>query len=437
MSTRFPLTAAALLFASVALAEDWPEWRGPNRDGICQETGLLKTWPKDGPPLTWTAKNLGLGWGTPSVADGKVFGIGTRGGKDGIWAVAEKDGKELWFTPFADPPPSKALGNQTNGPGSTPTYHKGKLYVVAHDGTVGAFDAAKGKKLWTKNYVSDFGGAVPKWGYTDSVLVDGDKLICAPGGPKAALAALKPDTGETIWTTDAGEVSAGPVGGQGYSSPVKATFGGVPMYVILTGAKGGLLGVSAETGKVLWQYKNTPAAGGIAQIPLPVIKGDLVWVSCSYSGGSALLQIVPGGKDKFEVKELKAYKKPDLNNHHGGMVLVGDHIYFGHDQNKGFPVCVEFKTGEIKYKESKMPAGGDGSAAVLYADGRLYYRYQNGVLVLIEPSPEEVKVVSSFKLPPPSEKAYPQSWPHPVIANGKLYIRDQNVMYCYNVKAKN
>jgi outer membrane protein assembly factor BamB len=234
-----------------------------------------------------------------------------------------------------------------------------------------------------------------------------------------------------IWKTDAGDVG----GGNGYSSPVKATFNGVPMYVVLLGQRGGVVGVHADTGRLMWQYKGTAAAGGVAQIPIPVVKDDRVWVSTSYGGGAALLQIVPKGKDAFEVKELKAYKKPQLNNPHGGMVLVGGYLYFGHDQNQGNPVCVDFKTGEIKWGPEKPPAGGQGSAAVLYADGRLYFRYQNGVMALIEPSPEELKVVSSFKLPAPDVKNYPQSWPHPVIANGKLYIRDQNVMYCYDVKA--
>jgi outer membrane protein assembly factor BamB len=196
---------------------------------------------------------------------------------------------------------------------------------------------------------------------------------------------------------------------------------------------------------LLWQYKATPATGGIAQIPIPIVKGDKVWVSSSYGGGAALLQIVPKGTDGFEVKELKSYKKPQLNNHHGGMVLVGDYIYFGHNQNEGNPVCVEFKTGEIKWGPEKPPPGCAGSAAVLYADDRLYFRYQSstdksadeksGMMVLIEPSPDELKVISSFKLPPPDRKSHPQSWAHPVIANGKLYLRDQNVMYCYNIKA--
>lgn len=431
MTLRVLSLVCAFLTGAAAVAADWPAFRGPNRDGISAETGLLKQWPKDGPKLVWTASNLGLGWGTPSVADGKIFGIGTRGGKDGVWALAEAGGKELWFAPFADP--AGGLGGQTNGPASTPTFHNGKVYAVSANGTLSCLDAKNGKPAWSKSYVRDFGGEVPKWGYTESVYADGDKIVCAPGGRDAAVVALKADSGEVVWKAD-----VGPVGrGGGYSSPLKATIGGVPMYVVLLGQSSGVVGVHADTGKLLWQYKNTPATGGVAQIPIPIVKDDRVWVSTSYGGGAALLQIVPAGGGAFEVKELKTYKKPELNNHHGGMVLVGDYVYFGHDQNQGHPVCVEFKTGNIKWGPEKAPAGGNRSAAVLYADGRLYFRYENGVMVLIEPTPDELKVVSSFKLPPPSVKNYPQSWPHPVIANGKLYVRDQNVLHCYSVRAAN
>ena len=428
MTLRLALLTGALFCGAPAGAADWPGFRGPNRDGICTETGLLKQWPTEGPKLVWTAKDLGLGFGTPSVADGKIFGVGTRNGKDGIWALKEGDGSELWFTPYAD---AAKVANQTDGPSSTPTYHNGKVLAVSANGTLACLDAANGTVLWTKSYVRDFGGKVPTWAYNDSVLVDDDKVICAPCGPKAAVVALKLADGGEIWKTDVGPIG----GGNGYSSPVKATFNGRAAYVVLLGQQSGVVGVDAGTGKLLWQYKGTPAAGGVAQIPTPIVKGDLVWVSTSYGGGSALLRIVPKGNDGFEVKEVKAYKKPQLNNHHGGMVLVGDYVYFGHNQNEGNPVCVEFKTGEIKWGPERDPAGGSGSAAVLYADGRLYFRYQNGVMVLIDPSPEELKVVSSFKLPPADQKSHPQSWPHPVIANGKLYIRDQNVMYCYDVKA--
>lgn len=429
MRPRVPLLACMFLATATATAADWPAFRGPNRDGVCTETGLLKQWPKGGPPRVWTAKNLGLGWGTPSVADGGIYGIGNRGGKDGVWALKEADGSELWFTPFADA--ATGLGPQTNGPASTPTFHNGKLFAVSANGTLTCLDAKTGKTAWTKNYAKDFGAAQPKWGYTESVYADGDRVICAPGAKGAAVVALKADTGDVIWKADVGPVGSA----NGYSSPLKATFGGVPMYVALLGSSSGLVGVRAEDGKLMWQYKGTPATGGVAQIPIPIVKDDRVWVSTSYGGGAALLQIVPKGKDAFEVKEVRAYKKPELNNHHGGMVLVNGYVYFGHNQNEGNPVCVDFKTGEIKWGPEKPPAGGRGSAAVLYADGRLYFRYQNGVMALIEPSPEELKVVSSFQLPAPDVKNYPQSWPHPVIANGKLYLRDQSVMYCYDVKA--
>jgi outer membrane protein assembly factor BamB len=432
MTLRLAFCAWAIFSGAAASAADWPGFRGPNRDGICTETGLLKAWPKDGPKKVWTATNLGLGFGTPSIADGKIFGIGKKDGKDGVWALKEGDGTELWFTPFADA--ASGLAPQTNGPASTPTYHDGKLFTVSANGTISCLDASNGKLLWKKNYVEEFGGKVPTWAYTDSVLVDGDKVICVPDGTKGAIAALKVSDGSVVWKTEVNPVG----GGCGYSSPLKATIHGTPMYVALLGQSSGVVGVSAETGKLLWQYKGTPAAGGVAQIPIPIVKGDKVWVSTSYGGGSALLEIVQKDKGAFEVKELKAYKKPELNNHHGGMVLVGDYIYFGHDQNQGYPVCVEFKTGKIKWgpeKEASAVGGGKGSAAVLYADGRLYFRYQNGTLVLIDPSPDELKVVSSFNLPAPDTKSHPQSWPHPVIANGKLYIRDQNVMYCYDVKA--
>jgi outer membrane protein assembly factor BamB len=423
MSTRLPLLAAGLLFACAATAADWPGFRGPNRDGICTETGLLQQWPKDGPPKLWTAKNLGLGYGTPSVAGGKIFGLGTRNDKDGVWAIKEADGSELWFTPFDDPRPT----NQNNGPSSTPTVAGGKVYALSSNGKLVCLDAAGGKKVWGVDYVGDYGGRVQTWGYTESPLVDGDKVIGAPGSAKATVVAWNKDTGKEIWRT---EVKGGAGGGGGYSSPIKATVGEIPMYVVLLGQSGGLVGLHADTGKLLWQYTAT-ALGGTAQIPTPIVKGDRVWLSTGYRGGSALLQLIPEGKDKVTVKELTTYKEA-LKNHHGGMVLVGDYIYFGNGQSAGMPVCVDFRTGEIKWGPEKYPAGAQGSAAVLYADNRLYFRFQNGLLVLIDPSPEGLKVVSSFKLPEPSGR---ESWPYPVIANGRLYVRDQEKLHCFNVRA--
>ncbi len=429
MLIRF-LLLACLLSTSTAFAEDWPTFRGPNRDGISKETGLLKTWPKDGPAKVWTAKGLGLGFGTPTIAKGTIFGMGTRNDKDGIWALKEADGSELWFTPFDEPRKT----NQNNGPSASPTYDDGKVFAVSSNGKLVCLDAVKGEKLWQRDYLADFGGKVPSWGFTDSALIDGDKLICVPGGSKAAVVALDKKTGKDIWKS---AIPGGGNDGGGYCSAEKVTLAGRPMYVVLMGKAAGVVGVNPQDGKLLWSYKGKAAGGGVAQIPTPIISNDHVWVSCAYDGGAALLQITSEGTEKFAVKELKAYNKAALNNHHGGMVQVGDFAYFGHDQNNGKPVCVDLINGDIKWGPEKNPATSKdtdkSSAAVLSADGLLYFRYDNGTMVLIEPSPVSLKVVSSFKETERSGKA---SWPHPVIVSGKLYLRDQDKLTCYDVKAK-
>ncbi len=430
------LIAGTALAADKPGPNDWPQWRGQNRDGKSPETGLLKSWPKDGPTQLWTAKDLGTGFGTPSVAAGKIFGIGSRSGKDGVWALNEADGKELWSTPFSDTAP---VYKNTNGPSSTPTYANGKVYAVSLGGRLVCLDASSGKEIWNKEYTGEkgFGGKVPTWGYNESVLVDRDQVICTPGGAKTSIVALKADSGDVLWSTPVGAMG----GGEGYSSPVKTTVGGIPMYVVLLGKQAGIVGVHADTGKLLWQY-NKAALGGGAQIATPIVVGDTVWFSTAYdekTAGAALLQLVPEGKDKIAVKEIRTYKKADLTNHHGNMVLVDGYVYLGHGQNNGIPACVDFKTGELMWKADKPPAGAGRSAAYSFADGMLYVRYENRFMTLVKPSPieQDNKIVSSFVLPASNiaKGSGSESWPHPVIANGKLYIRDQNLMYCYNVKA--
>ena len=446
MSVRVLTLAVCTLFAGTAFAadkpgpNDWPQWRGQNRDGKSPETGLLKSWPKDGPAKLWTAKNLGLGFGNPSVAASKIFGMGTREGKDGVWALNEADGKELWFTPID----ATRNANPNVGSGSTPAYADGKVYAVSNNnGVVAKLDAATGEIEWKKSYKDDFGAGTGAWGFNDSVLVDGDVVICTPSGSKGAIAALKTASGEVAWATQLGKVNTGggPEGGAGYCSPIKATIAGVTMYIVILDRPNGIVGVNVKTGAKIWSYTKT-ALGGTAQIPTPIVVDDKVWFSTAYdekvaTAGAALLQLVPDGKDKFTVKEIRTYKKPELTNHHGGMILVDGYVYLGHGQNNGIPACVDMKTGELMWKADKYPAGAGASAAYSYGDGMLYIRYQNRLMTLVKPSPreEDNKIVSSFMLPEPNDKRYSQSWPHPVIANGKLYIRDQNVLYCYNVKA--
>ncbi|MCI0702335.1 MAG: PQQ-like beta-propeller repeat protein [Planctomycetia bacterium] len=426
MTLRVPLLACAFLIVATAPAADWPQWRGPARTAISNETGLLKTWPKDGPPRVYTVKGLGGGYGSPIVVGGKIYGVGKIDGKECLWCLNEKDGSEMWKKEFA----AGSVRNYGEGPRCTPTYHVDPkagavIYATGVSGDLACLKADTGEKVWSKNFGKDFGGRMMSgWGYSESPLVDGGKLICTPGADKAAIVALNTSTGETIWKAEIPKC-----GGSGYSSPVKAKVGDVSMYITVMGRSGGVVAVNAETGKLLWQY--TKIANGTANIPTVIVRDDLVWCSTGYrDGGSALLQMT-AGDDTVTVKELKYYDQK-LQNHHGGMVLVGDYVYFGANHGQGYPACVEFKTGEMKYKEEKPAGGGGGSAAIAFADGMLYYRYQNGQVVLLEANPEEVKVAGSFKLPELSGKA---QWAHPVIANGKLYIRDQDKLHVYNIKA--
>ncbi len=399
-------------------AEDWPQWRGPDRTGVSRETGLLKAWPKDGPSIAWNVKGCGGGYSSIAVAGGVIYGTGSKGGKNVAWAKKEADGSDIWTTPYA------AEGDEPN---STVVVAGGKVYALTTKGTLACLDAKAGKVLWSKNFARDFQGSMMSgWGYSETPLVDGNKLICTPGGDKAAVVALNKDTGALIWKS---EIKG--TGGAGYASPIKAEVGGVPMYITLLGKSGGVVAVHAGTGKLLWQY--TKINNGTANIPTVVTRGDLVWCSTGYGdGGSALLKMKAGGKAAVQVTEVKRYGSNELQNHHGGMILVGDHVYFGNAHNNGHPACVEFKTGEIKWLEEKGAAGGGGSAAVVYADGMLYFRYQNGVVALVEATPDGLKVAGSFK---ESERSGRECWAHPVVANGKLYLRDQDRLVCYTVKA--
>jgi outer membrane protein assembly factor BamB len=411
----------ALTLAGAAAAADgpkpfdWPQWRGPERTALCKETGLLTSWPKDGPPLAWTSKNRGGGYSTVSVAAGKVFGMGYREGGEYIWALDEATGKELWATRIA---------NQTRvgygeGSRSTPTVDGDLLYAVGLAGDLVCLDVAKGSLKWRKNFPKELNGRMMSgWGFSESPLVDGDKVIATPGADNAALAAFDKKTGRLLWKA---AVPGG--GGAAYSSVVASDGGGQRQYIQWLGQC--LVGVSAKDGKLLWKYSRN--ANRTANIPTPIVRDDLVFCSTGYGAGSALLRLVPenGGVKAEEVYFLDAR---ELQNHHGGLVLVGDYIYGGHGHNAGQPVCVEFLTGKVVWKER---GPGSGSAAVLYADGHLYFRYQNGVMALIEASPAGYKEKGRFQLPNDSGKP---SWPHPVIANGRLYVRDQDALMCFNVK---
>ncbi len=414
-----------LACAGIAVAEDWPQFRGPNRDGMCRETGLLKEWPQGGPSLLWDMPRLGIGYSTVAISNGKLYSMGDRdagGGKaQFVYAYDLSTRKELWA--------AKIGPSHQDGPRGTPTVEGGFVYVIGTSGNVVCVAADEGSVVWKKNLLTDLGGAGnPQWKFSESPLIDGDRLLCTPGGHAAVIVALNKGTGDLIWRSSMPDI--GPNGKEeaGYSSIVISRGGGVKQYVQMTNE--GVVGIAAGNGAFLWGYNRV--ANRVANIAAPVIDGDYVFVSTAYQTGAALLKLVPesGGIRAQEVYWLDART---FQNHHGGFVKVGDYIYGGHNHNKGEPICLDMRTGKVVWHEANQPGGGSG--CVLYAAGCLYFLYEDGRVALVEATPEEYHLKGTFKLPrrPGAEG---KAWAYPVISDGKLYLRHADVLFCYDVKAR-
>jgi outer membrane protein assembly factor BamB len=393
----------------------WPQWRGAGRDDVATDKGLLQQWPKDGPALVWTGNKLGDGYSSVLIEAGRIYTTGDRKDGEHLICLSDADGKEIW---------SKRIGDawHDGGARSTPTTDGKLVYALTPNGDLICLAAEDGADVWRKNLNTDFGGRMMSgWGFSESPLVDGERIICTPGNDDAAMVALDRKTGAALWRAKVKDC-----GGAGYSSIVKTKAAGVEQYVTVLGKTGGAIGVRAADGKLLW--RNATVAGKTANIPTPIVRGDYVFYSTGYEdGGSALLKIVAKG-DELAAEEVWHKSANDLRNHHGGVVLVGDYLYGGHGQNQGFPFCVNFMTGENSWPKKRGP--GEGSAAVTYADGKLYFRYENGLMALIDADPKECKVVSTFKIP---EGKVP-SWAHPVVSGGRLYLRDKDRLLCYDVR---
>ncbi len=393
-----------------AVNTDWPSWRGPNRDGISKETGLLREWPSDGPPLVWTAHGLGGGMASVAVVEDVIYTMGSQRGTT-IAAVGRKSGDLLW---------TAKVGGGGN-PNATPTVDTNTklVYGISKGGDLLCAKATDGDTVWSKNFSRDFGGKMMSgWGYSESPLIDGDRLICTPGAQDAAIAALDKRTGRVIWKS-----AVSGIGGAGYSSIVISQGAGVKQYIQLMGRA--IIGVDAQDGTLLWRYERV--ANGTANIPTPIVQGDYVFCSSGYGTGSALLKLVRDGSG-VRAEQVYFLAANKMQNHHGGMIRIGEYIYCGHGQNNGFPLCIEMKTGKRAWRIGR--GAGSGSAAIAFADGHLYFRYQNGTMALIEANPREYKLKSTFKIATRNG----ESWPHPVISNGHLYLRDQDVLHCYNIK---
>lgn len=400
-----------LACSSQVRADDWPQWRGPDRNGISKEKGLLQTWPADGPALRWKATNIGTGYSSPSVVRGRVYLQTTRDNDEFTLALDEKTGDKVWEVPIGKV--GKNRGPQYPGTRSTPTIDGDRIYCLASDGELVCLNLANGDTKWTKHLRKDLGGEDGFWCFSESVLIDGDLLICTPGGKTTALAALNKLTGETIWT------STVPDGGNAeYSSIMIVDNSPLKQYV--TFLRKGLVGVSAKTGKFLWIYNKTIDQG--ANILTPVVAGDRVFSAGSRTGG-AVVQLKAEGE---AVTADQVYFDRKVTPGIGGAILLDGNLY-GTSAQAMF--CVAFDTGAEKWTDRAV-----GPASLCYADGRLYVRgHGSGDVVLVEPSADAYKEHGRLKQP---DRSSTQAWPHPVVANGGLYLRDQGTLFCYDVAAK-
>jgi len=411
--------ATSQLSSPAAIAE-WPQWRGPNRDARSAETGLLKSWQSAPPKLAWQAAGLGAGFSSLAITENRIYTMGDLADGQYLLALEREAGKILWKTRIGP-----RWDDQMPGPRGTPTVDGNRVYAVGTEGDLVCVDAASGSVRWKKNLPQDFGGQMmTRWKFSESPLVDGEKLIVTPGGPAAGMVALDKLSGKAIWQAKIPSLGSRGRDGAGYSSVMISNGAGVRQYVQLMGR--GLVGVRAADGKFLWGYNRV--ANDVANIPTPIVDGDFVFTSTGYQSGAALLKLAKDG-DGVKAEEVYFLESRTLQNHHGGMVLVGGHIYAGHGHNRGFPICVELATGKVAWG-GDIRNEGTGSAAVLYADGHLYFRYQNGLMMLIEATPSGYREKGSFPIPNVDQP----SWSHPVILGGRLYLREQDALYAYDLR---
>ncbi|HTU26853.1 MAG TPA: PQQ-binding-like beta-propeller repeat protein [Pirellulales bacterium] len=401
----------------------WPQWRGPNRDDISPDTGLLHEWPEGGPPLAWKHEGLGAGFSSVTIDRGRIFTMGDRDDAQWVIALALDDGAELWRTRIGEPWDPTGY----SGPRCSPTIDGDRVYALGPHGDLVCLRVADGEEVWHKNLIQDFGGKVHSvWGYSESPLVDGDKLVCTPGGPEAGIVALDKKTAEEIWRVAIPPLGERGSNGAGYSSIVISHGAGVKQYVQLVGR--GVVGIAAESGKFLWGYN--AVANATANIPTPLVHENYVFCSTGSGAGAALLELKPADDGGVRADQVYFLEGKELQNHHGGMVMLGDYVYLGHGHNKCDPTCLEWKTGKVVWR--KHPGAGSGTGHLTYADGDLYLRYEKGPMTLVTATPKEYEERGSFRVPG-SDKP---SWPHPVVTGGKLYLRDQDTLFVYDVRKK-
>ena len=415
-----PHSIVFILFctASLLVAADWPQWMGPSRDSISKETGLLEQWPKEGPKLLWQVDGVGDGYGAPAVAGGRIYLVSNQGLADEtLRAMSVEDGKTIWTLRMGK------VGNPDQAPAypaarSTPTVDGALVYAFSSDGDLVCAEAATGKVKWKKSTRQEFGGEPGKWAYSESPLLDGDTLVVTPGGNQATLLALSKKNGKPIWKSviPGGEAA-------GYSSAIIVNGGGRKQYVQFLSK--GVVGVDAKTGAMLWRYDQT--SKGPANIPTPVGRDGYVYSTARSMTAGGLVRL--SAKADGGVAAEQVYFERGLPSAIGGSVRVGEYLYG--TTGEGL-VAAEFLTGKIRWTNASVGAG-----AVLFAEGHLYVYGEDGEAALVEATPEAYREKGRFT--PPGKPAHPRgarekSWAYPVVANGRLYLRDLGKLWCYDLR---
>lgn len=408
-TARIALTALAALSLTVVVSnreiDDWPQWRGKNRDGISTEKGLLKSWPQGGPPLAWRAQGAGEGFSSFAAAHGRLYTLGARAGTEYVVALDAATGKKVWERANGE----RFSNDMGDGPRGTPVVDGTQLYVLGASGDLTSLEAATGKVGWTVNLLRKFGGSNIRWGLSESPLVLGDRLLVNAGGNNASIVALKKTDGSELWRTESDEA--------GYSSAVLHPVAGIPQAIFFTARRA--VGIDTRDGRLLWSYNRV--ANRTANIATPIVRGNRVFLSSDYGTGAALLELTAAGKG-ITAKEV--YFTNEMRNHHASSILVGEYLY---GFSSSILTAMKFDTGQVAWKDRSV-----GKGSMIFADDRLYLFSEQGAVGLAEANPAGYKEHGRFQIKTSSSP----TWSHPVISGGKLYLRDQDSVYAYDVRAK-
>jgi outer membrane protein assembly factor BamB len=387
-----------------AQAAEWFQWRGPNRDGHSAETGLLQQWPSGGPRLIWKGSGAGTAYSSFSASNGRLFTLGARGDTEFVMAFDAASGKKLWEVASG----RRFRNEMGDGPRSTPTVEGDRVYAFSGAGELAALDAATGKRVWTVNVVQTFGGETPYWGYSESPLILGDRIVLNAGGRRASIVAINKADGKTLWQAH-NDAAA-------YSSPMLLRTGSLAQVVFFTGSRA--LAVDPRDGRLLWSYNKV--ANSTANIATPIVRGTRVFLSSDYGTGAALLEVKAAGNI---AAATEVYFTRDMRNHHASSVVVGNAVY---GFSSSILTALDFDTGKMLWRDRSV-----GKGSLIFADNRLYLYGENGTVALADAAPDGYRERGRFSIETSTNNP---AWSHPIITGGKLIIRDQDNIYAYDVK---